>query len=43
LFDKHNAAAKAAMELNDAICQLPPSAMKPAGVQKHKKRPLKEE
>ena len=32
VFDKHNAAAKAATELNDAICQLPPSAMKPTGV-----------
>lgn len=31
-FDKHSAAAKAAMELNDAICQLPPGVMKPAGV-----------
>jgi len=32
LFDKYNAAATAAMELNDAICQLPPGAIKSAGV-----------
>lgn len=43
LFDKCNAAAKAAVQPNDAICQSPPGVLKPAGAQKYKRMPLKKE